>query len=69
MTNSDNGGDNGSYDGNSSLPVVVGPTIPLAYPTLGAANAPAPDSILEADNAPTPALDNIWTHNYELALL
>ncbi|KAL0283509.1 UNVERIFIED_CONTAM: hypothetical protein Sangu_2885500 [Sesamum angustifolium] len=36
MVNSDNGGDNRSYEGNSSFPVVVGPTTPPTNPTSGA---------------------------------
>ncbi|KAL0391537.1 UNVERIFIED_CONTAM: hypothetical protein Slati_4538800 [Sesamum latifolium] len=57
MANIDNRGDNGSYEGNSSLPVVAGPTIPPINPTSGAANAPSPDPSLGAINVPTPALN------------
>ncbi|KAL0355450.1 UNVERIFIED_CONTAM: hypothetical protein Sradi_3991900 [Sesamum radiatum] len=43
MVNSENGGDNRSYEGNSSLFAVVGPIVPPADPTRGAENAPTPD--------------------------
>ncbi|KAL0373613.1 UNVERIFIED_CONTAM: hypothetical protein Sradi_3277000 [Sesamum radiatum] len=55
MTNSENGGDNGSYEGNSSLPNVVDPNIPPIDPIAGAAIALSPDPTLGATN--TPALD------------
>ncbi|KAL0405201.1 UNVERIFIED_CONTAM: hypothetical protein Slati_3834000 [Sesamum latifolium] len=42
MMNSDNGGDNGSYEGNSFLPVVAGPIVPPAGPAAIATNIPAP---------------------------
>ncbi|KAL0403981.1 UNVERIFIED_CONTAM: hypothetical protein Sradi_2038900 [Sesamum radiatum] len=58
MANSDNGGDDGSYEENSSLPLVVGPVIPPTDSATGAANAPALDLIVEAYIlAPTLALD------------
>ncbi|KAL0451238.1 UNVERIFIED_CONTAM: hypothetical protein Slati_1101900 [Sesamum latifolium] len=47
MANSDNGGDNGSYEGNSSLPAAAGPTVLPADPAA------------VATNIPTPALDQI----------
>ncbi|KAL2237876.1 UNVERIFIED_CONTAM: hypothetical protein Sindi_0979300 [Sesamum indicum] len=51
--------DNGSYEENSSLSVVAGPTIPHASLTLGAANAPIPNLTLGVVNAAAPALDQI----------
>ncbi|KAL0331717.1 UNVERIFIED_CONTAM: hypothetical protein Sangu_1717200 [Sesamum angustifolium] len=54
MANSDNGGGNGCYDRNSSLPTVVGSTIPPTDPTTGAVNAPTLDLTVGA-NAPAPA--------------
>ncbi|KAL0320379.1 UNVERIFIED_CONTAM: hypothetical protein Sradi_5299400 [Sesamum radiatum] len=41
MTNSDNGGDNRSYEGNTSLPTVAGSIIPPPDPASRAINAPS----------------------------
>ncbi|KAL0403980.1 UNVERIFIED_CONTAM: hypothetical protein Sradi_2038800 [Sesamum radiatum] len=46
MVNSDNRGDNESYKGNSSLPVVAGPAVPPTDPATGVGNASAPDLIV-----------------------
>ncbi|KAL0440675.1 UNVERIFIED_CONTAM: hypothetical protein Sradi_0006400 [Sesamum radiatum] len=53
----DNGGDNGSYEGNSSLPIVVDPTIPPANPNTRVPNAPILDPALRATHVLAPALD------------
>ncbi|KAL0448154.1 UNVERIFIED_CONTAM: hypothetical protein Slati_1943300 [Sesamum latifolium] len=37
-----NGGDNGSYEGNSFLPVAAGPIVPPIDPAAVATNTPAP---------------------------
>ena len=60
MANSYNGGDNESYNGNSSLLGTAGPTIPPIDPLSGAAKAPILDPVL-GTNTPTPAptLDSI----------
>ncbi|KAL0286276.1 UNVERIFIED_CONTAM: hypothetical protein Sangu_2740200 [Sesamum angustifolium] len=60
MVNSDNGGDNESYERNSSLSATIGPTVPLTDPTSGVANAITPNLTLGA-NAPAtaPPLDSI----------
>ncbi|KAL0434469.1 UNVERIFIED_CONTAM: hypothetical protein Slati_2781200 [Sesamum latifolium] len=57
MANLDNGGNNGSYEGNSSLPSAAGPFIPPADPSSKVANAPIPDLTLGGAYAPAPALD------------
>ncbi|KAL2228308.1 UNVERIFIED_CONTAM: hypothetical protein Sindi_1810500, partial [Sesamum indicum] len=44
MTNSNNGGDHGSYEGDFSLPAVYGPIIPPINPTSRDVNVPNPDS-------------------------
>ncbi|KAL0405744.1 UNVERIFIED_CONTAM: hypothetical protein Slati_3888300 [Sesamum latifolium] len=59
MASSDKEHDNGSFEGNTSLPVATGSTIPPADPTSGANNAPPPDLTLGAANALAPALDSI----------
>ncbi|KAL0361796.1 UNVERIFIED_CONTAM: hypothetical protein Sradi_3864100 [Sesamum radiatum] len=59
MTNSDNGGDNGSYEGNSSLHAVARPVVPLTDPTTEVDNALAPDPTSGANSsAPVPALNS-----------
>ncbi|KAL0440655.1 UNVERIFIED_CONTAM: hypothetical protein Sradi_0004400 [Sesamum radiatum] len=58
MANLDNGGDNGSYEGKSSLPDAAGPTVPQADPAIVATNTPPPDSA-SGTNASASALDQI----------
>ncbi|KAL0412982.1 UNVERIFIED_CONTAM: hypothetical protein Sradi_1499900 [Sesamum radiatum] len=58
MTNSNNGGGHGSYEGDSSLPVESGPVIPPTDPTLRDVNVLGPDLTPGAPvPAPAPALD------------
>ncbi|KAL0423320.1 UNVERIFIED_CONTAM: hypothetical protein Sradi_0866800 [Sesamum radiatum] len=55
MANSNNGGDHGCYEGDSSLPAASGPVVPLIDPTLGDANVLGLDLVPGA-NAPAPLL-------------
>ncbi|KAL0313042.1 UNVERIFIED_CONTAM: hypothetical protein Sradi_5703500 [Sesamum radiatum] len=55
MENSNNGGDNGSYEGNSSFLVVTGLAIPPTELATGTANA-LPSDLIVGANAPTPTL-------------
>ncbi|KAL0336569.1 UNVERIFIED_CONTAM: hypothetical protein Sradi_4868800 [Sesamum radiatum] len=57
MTNSDNGGDNRSYEGNFSLTPIAGSTISPLDPAAEPANAPTLDPTLGAVDAPTSVLD------------
>ncbi|KAL0367480.1 UNVERIFIED_CONTAM: hypothetical protein Sradi_3638100 [Sesamum radiatum] len=57
MTNSDNGGKYGSYEGYSFLPAIAGSTIRLTNLTPRVVNALIPDPTLGAANAQAPALD------------
>ncbi|KAL0348557.1 UNVERIFIED_CONTAM: hypothetical protein Sangu_1083500 [Sesamum angustifolium] len=43
MTNPNNGGDHGSYKGDSFLPAASGTTVPSIQPTFRDANVPSPD--------------------------
>ncbi|KAL0307773.1 UNVERIFIED_CONTAM: hypothetical protein Sangu_3012000 [Sesamum angustifolium] len=56
MANSNNGCDNGSYEGNSSLHAIAGPSIPP--PVVVATNNTAPDPT-SGTNTLAPALDQI----------
>ncbi|KAL0448594.1 UNVERIFIED_CONTAM: hypothetical protein Slati_1415800 [Sesamum latifolium] len=58
MANFNNGGDNGSYEGNSSLPAAAGPTVPPADIAVVATNTTAPDPT-SGTNTPAPAFDQI----------
>ncbi|KAL0288367.1 UNVERIFIED_CONTAM: hypothetical protein Sangu_2660900 [Sesamum angustifolium] len=49
MMNSNNEGDNGSFEGDSSLPSTSGPIVPSTDSTLGDANASGPDPTPRAD--------------------
>ncbi|KAL0300218.1 UNVERIFIED_CONTAM: hypothetical protein Sangu_3133600 [Sesamum angustifolium] len=57
MTKSDNGGDHGSFEVDSSLPAMSGPVVPPTDPILGYANVPSPDLAQEANVlVPAPTL-------------
>ncbi|KAL0309108.1 UNVERIFIED_CONTAM: hypothetical protein Sradi_5853100 [Sesamum radiatum] len=54
MADSNNKGDNGTFEGNSSLLAAVGLTISPVDPAAVATNTPTPNPTL-GTNAPTPA--------------
>ncbi|KAL0458200.1 UNVERIFIED_CONTAM: hypothetical protein Slati_0447200 [Sesamum latifolium] len=56
--NSENRGDNDTYEGNSSLPIAAGPVVPPADPAVVATNTPNPDPTSKT-NTTAPALDKI----------
>ncbi|KAL0448173.1 UNVERIFIED_CONTAM: hypothetical protein Slati_1945200 [Sesamum latifolium] len=58
MANSNNGGDNRSYEENFSLPAVVGPVVPPTDHAIEVVYFPAPDPTSGTNApAPTPTLD------------
>ncbi|KAL0370567.1 UNVERIFIED_CONTAM: hypothetical protein Sangu_0374800 [Sesamum angustifolium] len=70
MANSDNGGNNRSYEGNSSLLTAAGLAAPPTNPTWGAPDVPVLDPALGANSpAPAPTRPNSQICCYEPALL